>query len=69
MLTRTPLGISAIAIHQPPWALANDWFGDTMPRKFAHHTGIEARGISLEDEATMGLRAVRRRLCRSARCF
>ena len=60
MVTRTPLGISAIAIHQPPWALANDWFGDTMPRKFAHHTGIEARGISLEDEATMGLRAVRR---------
>jgi 3-oxoacyl-[acyl-carrier-protein] synthase III len=60
MLTRTPLGISAIAIHQPPWELANEWFGDTMPRKFAHHTGIEARGISLEDEATMGLRAVRR---------
>lgn len=59
MVTRTPLGIAAIAIHQPPWELANDWFGDTMPRKFAHHTGIEARGISLEDEATMGLRAVR----------
>ncbi|NBW96692.1 MAG: hypothetical protein EBR28_08155 [Planctomycetia bacterium] len=54
------LGISAIAIHQPAWQLENAWFGDEMPRKFAHHTGIEARAISLEDEATMGLRAVRR---------
>jgi len=55
-----PLGISAIAIHQPSWELENDWFGDTMPRKFSHHTGIEARGISLDDEVTMGLHAVRR---------
>ena len=54
-----PLGISAIAIHQPPWELENSWFGDAMPRKFAHHTGIEARGISLDDEVTMGLHAVR----------
>jgi len=53
------LGISAIAIHQPPWALDNSWFGDTMPRKFAHHTGIEARGISLDDEITMAHSAVR----------
>lgn len=60
MVISPPLGISAIAVHQPPWELGNDWFGDTMPRKFAHHTGIEARGISLEDEATMGLRAIRR---------
>ena len=52
-------GISAIAIHQPAWELENSWFGDTMPRKFAHHTGIEARGISLDDEMTMGLHAVR----------
>jgi 3-oxoacyl-[acyl-carrier-protein] synthase III len=56
----SPLGISAIALHQPPWELGNDWFGDTMPRKFAHHTGIEARGISLDDEVTMGLHAVRK---------
>lgn len=55
-----PLGISAIAVHQPTWQLENDWFGDTMPRKFSHHTGIEARGISLEDEVTMGLHAVRK---------
>jgi 3-oxoacyl-[acyl-carrier-protein] synthase III len=53
------LGISAIALHQPAWELENDWFGDTMPRKFAQHTGIEARAISLDDEVTMGLRAVR----------
>jgi len=54
-----PLGIAAIALYQPPWELENSWFGDMMPRKFAHHTGIEARGISLDDEVTMGLHAVR----------
>jgi 3-oxoacyl-[acyl-carrier-protein] synthase III len=54
------LGISAIAVHQPAWQLENGWFGGAMPRKFAHHTGIEARGISLDDEITMGLHAVRR---------
>jgi len=57
--TILPIGISAISLHQPPWELENDWFGDTMPRKFAHHTGIEARAISLDDEVTMGLHAVR----------
>jgi 3-oxoacyl-[acyl-carrier-protein] synthase III len=56
---QTRLGISAIALHQPAWELGNDWFGAAMPRKFAHHTGIEARGISLDDEVTMGLHAVR----------
>jgi 3-oxoacyl-[acyl-carrier-protein] synthase III len=54
-----PLGIAAIALHQPAWELENAWFGDSMPRKFAHHTGIEARAISLDDEVTMGLHAVR----------
>jgi len=54
-----PLGIAAIAIHQPAWEVGNAWFGDAMPRKFAQHTGIEARGISLDDEVTMGLAAVR----------
>jgi 3-oxoacyl-[acyl-carrier-protein] synthase-3 len=39
--------------------LGNDWFGDTIPRKFVHHTGIESRPISLEDEVTMGHRVVR----------
>jgi len=54
-----PLGIAAIAVHQPAWHLENGWFGDAMPRKFGHHTGIEARGISTDDEVTMGLHAVR----------
>src|SRR5438477_10487366 len=53
------IGISAIAIYEPPWVLGNDWFGDTIPRKFVHHTGIESRCISLEDEITMAIRAVR----------
>jgi 3-oxoacyl-[acyl-carrier-protein] synthase III len=55
----TPLGIAAIALHQPAWELENAWFGEAMPRKFAHHTGIEARAISLDDEVTMGLHAIR----------
>src|SRR3954452_17254808 len=53
------VGISAIAAYEPPWVLGNDWFGDTIPRKFVHHTGIESRCISLEDEITMSIRAVR----------
>ncbi len=54
-----PLGISAIAVHQPSWELDNSWFGAAMPRKFSHHTGIESRAISVDDEVTMGLAAVR----------
>jgi len=53
-----PLGISAISLHQPGWELGNDWFGEAMPRKFSRHTGIESRGISLEDVVTMGVQAV-----------
>ena len=53
------IGISAIATYEPPWVLGNDWFGETIPRKFVHHTGIESRSISLEDEVTMGVRVVR----------
>ncbi|MBM4058334.1 MAG: hypothetical protein FJ275_08880, partial [Planctomycetes bacterium] len=55
-----PLGISAIAVHEPAWHLDNGWFGDTMPRKFSRHTGIQSRGVSLVDETTMALAAVRR---------
>jgi 3-oxoacyl-[acyl-carrier-protein] synthase III len=55
----TGIGISAIATWQPPWLLGNDWFGDTIPRKFVHHTGIESRPVSLDDEVTMGIRAVK----------
>lgn len=53
------VGISAIATYEPPWVLANDWFDGVIPRKFVHHTGIEARPISQEDEVTMGVRAVK----------
>jgi 3-oxoacyl-[acyl-carrier-protein] synthase-3 len=59
-LPAAPLGISAIAVHQPSWELDNAWFGAAMPRKFSHHTGIESRAISVDDEVTMGLAAVRR---------
>lgn len=54
------LGVAAISIDQPVWQLENGWFGDTIPRKFTQHTGIEARSISVDDEVTMGLKAVRR---------
>lgn len=52
------VGISAIAIHEPARKLANRWFGERMARKFVHHTGTESRGISSDDEVTMGLQAV-----------
>ncbi|MBU6275444.1 MAG: hypothetical protein KGQ61_02295 [Planctomycetes bacterium] len=61
------LGIAAIAVHEPDWSLDNGWFGPEMPRKFRHHTGIEARGISLDDELTMAIAAVRR-LVRQTGC-
>jgi 3-oxoacyl-[acyl-carrier-protein] synthase III len=57
-LQHTP-GVSAISVFEPPWVLANDWFGDTIPRKFVHHTGIETRAISQADEVAMGMSAVR----------
>src|SRR5687767_14618989 len=53
------LGISAIATYEPPWQLGNDWFGGTISRKFVHHTGIESRAISAEDEVTMAVRAIK----------
>ena len=53
------IGIAAIAIHQPAWSLANDWYGEIIPRKFVHHTGIESRLVSLEDEVTMAVRAAK----------
>jgi 3-oxoacyl-[acyl-carrier-protein] synthase III len=52
------LGISAVATHLPAWSLSNAWFGDAMPRKFVHHTGIESRPISWEGEAVMAQRAI-----------
>jgi 3-oxoacyl-[acyl-carrier-protein] synthase-3 len=52
-------GIAAISVYEPAWVLENAWYGDTIPRKFVHHTGIEARPISQEDEVTMAVRAVK----------
>ncbi len=52
------IGISAIAVHEPPWILGNDWFADILPRKFVQHTGILSRRISQEDEVAIGVRAV-----------
>ena len=62
MATISPqsLGLAAITIYQPDCQLPNDWFGETMPRKFGKHTGIEQRGVSFEDELSMGLEAVAR---------
>src|SRR5262245_5472202 len=53
------IGIAAIATYQPPWVLGNAWFEGTIPRKFVHHTGIEARPISQEDEVTLAIRAAK----------
>ena len=58
LLDAAPLGIAAIATHQPARWLANDWFGGTLARKFVHHTGIETRAVAEEDEVTLGQRAV-----------
>ncbi len=52
------VGISAIATYEPPWLLSNQWFDGLLSRKFVQHTGILSRRISLEDEVTMGVRAV-----------
>jgi 3-oxoacyl-[acyl-carrier-protein] synthase III len=52
------VGISAIATYEPPWLLTNEWFNGVLSLKFVEHTGILARRISLEDEVTMGIRAV-----------
>lgn len=57
-LARKSIGISAIAAYEPSWVLTNDWFGAAMARKFVHHTGIEARGVSAHDEVEMAKAAV-----------
>ncbi len=56
--TFKPVGISAIGVYEPPWVLGNEWFDGVLSRKFVQHTGIQSRRISLEDEVTMGVRAV-----------
>src|SRR5262245_15793493 len=57
---QTDIGSSAIATYEPPWVLGNDWFGSGLARKFVHHTGIESRPVSLEDdEITLAIRAAK----------
>ncbi|WP_254508304.1 3-oxoacyl-[acyl-carrier-protein] synthase III C-terminal domain-containing protein [Anatilimnocola floriformis] len=53
------IGISALAVHEPSWALSNSWFNG-MPRKFAQHTGIESRFVASEDEVGLAWQAVRK---------
>jgi 3-oxoacyl-[acyl-carrier-protein] synthase-3 len=57
-VTPQRVGISAIAVYEPPWILGNDWFADMLSRKFVQHTGIQSRHIASEDEVTMGIRAL-----------
>lgn len=52
------IGLAAVAVYEPPYVLGNDWFGGAIARKFVHHTGIQARPVSWDDEVTMGVRAV-----------
>jgi 3-oxoacyl-[acyl-carrier-protein] synthase III len=54
------LGIAALSVYEPSFSLSNAWFAGRMPRKFAQHTGIEARYVSSEDEVSLGWQAVRR---------
>lgn len=61
------IGISAIATYEPSWLLGNDWFAESLPRKFVHHTGIQSRLVSSLDEVEMAKKAVRN-LQREAGC-
>src|SRR5262245_23605298 len=67
-----PIGIAAIAAYQPAWVLGNDWFGDSLSRKFVKQTGIESRAISRVDEVNMAVNAVndlqRQTYCDLRRC-
>jgi len=67
-----PLGIAAVSFVQPSWTVANDWFGPSMPRKFARHTGIERRAVSPEGEEAMAAAAFRQLVretgCRPSDC-
>jgi 3-oxoacyl-[acyl-carrier-protein] synthase III len=58
-LSSPSAGIAAIEVYEPQWFLGNAWFEGTIARKFVHHTGIESRPISTDDEVTMAVRTVR----------
>ena len=52
------IGVAAISVFEPAWVLGNDWFAGVIPRKFVHHTGIQSRPVSRDDEVTLAERAV-----------
>ncbi|MBL6724812.1 MAG: hypothetical protein ISQ09_06970 [Rubripirellula sp.] len=54
----TGFGISHISLYQPEQVIANDWYGDSLPKKFVNHTGIEERHISFEDEVSMASKCI-----------
>ena len=54
------IGISSIALYQPPWTLPNAWYESLLAKKFEKHTGICSRSISEEDEVSLAQRAIER---------
>lgn len=54
----TQFGIANISLHQPKQVISNDWYGESLPKKFVNHTGIEERHISFRDEVTMAAECI-----------
>ena len=65
-MTSTSFGIAKIALHQPEQVIANHWYGESLPKKFVNHTGIEERHISFSDEVTMAVECIEQMLTESA---
>lgn len=55
----TKVGISAIAVHQPPLQLPNAWYESIIAKKFVKHTGITSRTIAQQTEVELGCQAIR----------
>jgi 3-oxoacyl-[acyl-carrier-protein] synthase-3 len=56
----TGIGISSIALYQPPRTLPNSWYESLLAKKFEKHTGICCRSISDEDEVALAAQAIGR---------
>lgn len=54
------VGISEIALYQPPWTLPNAWYESLLAKKFEKHTGICSRSIAEQDEVAMAESAIDR---------
>ncbi len=54
----TAVGIAKIGLFHPDQVIGNEWYEDSLPKKFVNHTGIEARRISFSDEVTMAAQCV-----------